>query len=76
MNNYFVQSATGRQRTSSFLSIGATVDPANQGLKYGDLALINAEKIMNTSAAFAATGGQTMQNLIHLKEGEIVGEWR
>jgi len=31
---------------------------------------------MNTSAAFAADGGQIKENLIHLKEGEIVGQWR
>jgi hypothetical protein len=45
-------------------------------LTYGDLGRINAEKIMNTSAAFAAPGNQTKDNLIHLKDGQIVGEWR
>jgi len=40
------------------------------------VALIEAEKIMNASASFAADGGQTKDNLIHLKEGQIVGEWR
>ena len=31
---------------------------------------------MNTSAPFAAAGGQSQENMIHLKEGQIVGEWR
>jgi hypothetical protein len=31
---------------------------------------------MNTSVPFAADGGQTKDNLIHLKEGEIFGQWR
>lgn len=44
-------------------------------MTYGDLARINAEKIMKTSAAFG-NGNLTMDNLIHLKNGEIVGEWR
>ncbi|KAK5727059.1 hypothetical protein LTR15_002951 [Elasticomyces elasticus] len=76
MQNYFLNSAVGRSRREAFLSTNASQDFGNQGLSYGDLALINAEKIMNTSAAFAQPGGQTQENLIHLKEGEIVGEWR
>ncbi|KAK5733387.1 hypothetical protein LTR17_009759 [Elasticomyces elasticus] len=76
MQNYFLNSAVGRSRREAFLSTNASQDFGNQGLSYGDLALINAEKIMNTSAAFAQPGGQTQDNLIHLKEGEIVGEWR
>lgn len=51
-------------------------DPANQGMTYSDLALINAEKIMRIAAPFAAPGNQTIENLAHLKEGQIVGEWR
>lgn len=31
---------------------------------------------MNTSAPFAASGNQTVENLIHLKDNQIVGEWR
>ncbi|KAI9699616.1 MAG: hypothetical protein M1820_007116 [Bogoriella megaspora] len=76
MKNYFVDSATGQNRTSSFFAINATVNPTNAGLTYADLALITAEKIMNTSAPFAANGGQTMENLIHLKDGQTVGQWR
>jgi len=45
-------------------------------LTYGQLALINAERIMRLAAPFAAKGNQTKENLIHLLDGEIVGEWR
>ncbi|KAK0786678.1 hypothetical protein LTR75_013112 [Friedmanniomyces endolithicus] len=76
MVNYFVNSAIGRSRRDAFLASTSTQDFGNQGLSYAELALINAEKIMNTSAAFAQPGGQTQANLIHLKADQIVGEWR
>ena len=31
---------------------------------------------MTLAGPFAGTGNQTKDNLIHLKEGQIVGEWR
>lgn len=40
------------------------------------MAGLTAEKIMNTSAPFASSGGQTKNNLIHLKPDQVVGEWR
>lgn len=76
MENYFLKTETGQHRAAAFFQTQATVNPANAGLSYADLALINAEKIMNTSAPFTAPGGQTKDNLIHLKQGQIVGEWR
>jgi hypothetical protein len=76
MENYFVLTAAGQERSQAFFNTQATVAPGNEGLTYAELALINAEKIMNTSAPFAADGGQIKDNLIHLKEGQIVGEWR
>lgn len=76
ISNYFLSTTTGQSRSSSFFSTKASVAPNNTNLTYGDLALINAEKIMNSSAPFAAQGGQVKENLIHLKEGQIVGEWR
>lgn len=76
MDNYFLRSTIGQSRMSAFLSTTATQDFGDQGMSYSDLATINAEKIMNTSAAFAQPGGQTPGNLIHLKQGQIVGEWR
>jgi hypothetical protein len=74
--DYLTKNSNGQSRADAFLSKKATVNPANAGLTYHQLALINAEKIMNTSAPFAAPGGQTKANLIHLKDGQVVGEWR
>ena len=76
MENYFVKSPVGQSRQSAFFSKKATLDFGDKGLTYADLALLNAEKVMMTSAAFAADGGQTEENLIHLEEDQIVGEWR
>jgi hypothetical protein len=76
IESYFVGSATGSSRKDAFFQTNVTEDFGNQGMQYGQMALINAEKIMNTSAAFASTGGQIKDNLIHLKEGQIVGQWR
>jgi hypothetical protein len=50
--------------------------PQNSNLTYGELALKSAERIMRLASPFAAEGNQTKDNLIHLKEGEIVGNWR
>lgn len=74
--DYLIKNDAGRARADDFLAIKASTNPANAGLTYRDLALINAEKIMNDTAAFAAPGGQRKENLIHLKEGEAVGQWR
>jgi hypothetical protein len=76
MKTYFVDSAVRRSRIESFFSTEASVDPDNAGLSYEDLARISVEKIVNITAAFAQPRGQIKENLIHLKEGEIVGEWR
>ena len=76
MKTYFVDNPTGKTRASPFFSTKATTDPSNANLTYADLALISAEKIMTSTAPFAGPGGQIKSNLIHLKEGEIVGEWR
>jgi hypothetical protein len=37
---------------------------------------VNAEKIVTLAAAFTATNNQTIENLMHLKDGQIVGQWR
>jgi hypothetical protein len=76
MKTYFVDNSIGKSRSDAFFSTKATIDPANAGLTYADLALISAEKVMNSTAPFAQPGGQIKTNLIHLKEGEIVGQWR
>ncbi|KAF2249270.1 hypothetical protein BU26DRAFT_315596 [Trematosphaeria pertusa] len=76
MKNYFVDTQIGKDRASDFLGTKASFLAENSGLAYSALAQLTAEKIMKTSAAFAAKGGQTVANLIHLKDGESVGEWR
>ncbi|KAI3329225.1 carbohydrate-binding module family 52 protein [Xylariaceae sp. AK1471] len=74
MNEYFVKSSTGRYRRDAFLANNASIILSNQGLTYADLALITIEKIMDTTAAFEQSPIAT--NLIHLKDGQPVGEWR
>ncbi|KAH7115576.1 glycogen debranching enzyme [Dactylonectria macrodidyma] len=76
LRDYFVKNAEGRGRASEFMTTEASINPDNKGLTYHQLALINAEKIMNNTAAFAAPGGQIKANLVHLKDGELTGEWR
>jgi hypothetical protein len=79
MDRYFTQSSVGPSRLQPFLARQAgslEIDVLNKGLTYGDLALSNAEKIMKLAAAFAASGGQTATNLLHLKSDQIVGQWR
>jgi hypothetical protein len=51
-----------------------SVDVQNRNLTYADLALANAAKVMNLTAAFAQR--QTAANLVHLKADQIVGDWR
>ncbi|KAL3710350.1 hypothetical protein TMatcc_004143 [Talaromyces marneffei ATCC 18224] len=45
-------------------------------LTYQQMMAINAERIMNLAAPFAGDKNQTKDNLVHLKDGQIVGEWR
>lgn len=75
LQNYF-NTTKGQQRAADLFATQSPNDFGNGNLTYGQLALINAEKIMNTSAPFAAHGNQTVENLIHIKPGQIVGEWR
>lgn len=77
MQRYFLETETGRSRSGAFLSIMAgEVNPHNKGLTFGDLARRNAERIMTLAAPFATPGGQSQDNLIHLKDDTLVGQWR
>lgn len=51
-----------------------TINAANQNLTWGQLALINAERIMRLAGPFARDPSK--DNLIRLKEGQTVGQWR
>lgn len=62
-------------RIQPLLSIEAgMIDVDNQNLTYGDLALLNAQRIVNETAAFL--NDQSAENLVHLKDDQIVGNWR
>lgn len=76
MQNYFADTETGKQRSEAFFNTTATFLVENDGLTYETLAEITIHKIMNATAAFAAPGGQIIENLIHLRPSEPVGEWR
>lgn len=76
MEHYLINSETGRGRASDFMNTVASFLPDNKGHSYAELAQISAEKIMRTTAQFASPGGQTKENLIKLKDGQPVGEWR
>jgi hypothetical protein len=76
MQNYFVDTETGRQRSGAFFNTTATFLVENDGLTYETLAETTMQKIMDATAAFAAPGGQVIENLIHLRPSEPVGEWR
>lgn len=72
MDRYFKQSA---DRVGPLLETQAgLVNEENKGLTWGDLSYRLAQKIMNITAAFERD--QTVANLIHLKDGENVGQWR
>ncbi|OKL60482.1 hypothetical protein UA08_04143 [Talaromyces atroroseus] len=77
MNKYFVEDPVGRDRVGAFLntSAGGFIS-SNSDLTYQDMAVLNAERIMRLAAPFAGNQNQTESNLIHLKEGQIAGEWR
>src|SRR5690348_10797455 len=74
MRSYFVDTEPGKQHSKDFFSTTATFLSENKGLNYMQLAQLTAEKIMRIAAPFASK--QVMENLIHLKDGESVGEWR
>jgi hypothetical protein len=74
MKTYFVDTESGRQRSDDFFRTTATFLTDNNGLSYAQLAQFTAEKIMRLAAPFAEN--PIKENLIHLKEGEQVGEWR
>ena len=77
MHSHFVGFGAGLDRLKALLSTPAgQVDPTNKGLKWGDLFIILAQKIMDATAPFASPGGQTRENLIHLKPGMGTGVWR
>ena len=74
MEHYFVDTKSGQQRSKEFFGTTATFLAANKGLNYMQLAQLTAKRIMRNAASFASS--QVKENLIHLKDGQSVGEWR
>ncbi|KAH5493399.1 hypothetical protein HBI52_209230 [Parastagonospora nodorum] len=74
MQRYFVDTPSGQQRKEAFFGKTATFLAANNGAKYSYLSEVAAEKIMRNAAPFAKS--QTKANLLHLRDGEGVGQWR
>lgn len=73
MQRYFVD-GSGQERKDGFFAKTATFLAENSGMTYSSLAQSTAEKIMRNAAPFASS--QIKANLIHLRDGEGVGEWR
>ncbi|KAF5617830.1 uncharacterized protein FTJAE_12489 [Fusarium tjaetaba] len=72
MDRYF---SSTPKRVKPLLSTKAgDVDVENWNLTWGNLTYINAQKIMNITAAFEKE--QSVKNLVQLKKGELVGQWR
>ncbi|KAF2708742.1 hypothetical protein K504DRAFT_467975 [Pleomassaria siparia CBS 279.74] len=74
MKQYFIDSAMNASRAEEFLQTKASFLDENKGLNYNQLATSNAQKIMTSAAPFAKNPVQA--NLIHLKDGQQVGQWR
>ena len=75
MQKYFIDNPVGQKRASSFFNTSAgSIDAQNQNLTWGQLSLINAERIIRLARPFAEN--QTKENLVRLKDDQIVGEWR
>ncbi|UNI17733.1 hypothetical protein JDV02_004055 [Purpureocillium takamizusanense] len=72
MQRYF-NSTPGRVRPLLNTRAGS-VAVQNSNLTWRDLSYATARKIMNLTAAFETN--QTVDNLVHLKDGEVVGQWR
>jgi len=64
------------ERNTDFSRTKASILPENSNLTYGQLAKISANKIVTLATPFTTPGNQTIANLMHLKGGQIVGEWR
>ena len=66
----------GQQCAAAFLGTASTLDFSDAGLKYGELAIINAKAIMAKAGSFARDRGQIKDNLIHLQDNIRFGQWR
>ncbi|KAI0200036.1 hypothetical protein F4808DRAFT_430309 [Astrocystis sublimbata] len=74
MNEYLAKAQIGRERRDKFLTTNASVIESNRGRTYAELVLTTFERIMDSSAAFEQD--PIAANLIRLKDGQSVGQWR
>lgn len=74
MQRYFIDTAPGQGASKAFFDKTAAFLPENKGRTYAQLAQITAEKIMRIAAPFAES--PTRENLLSLRKGESVGQWR
>ncbi|KAG4271553.1 hypothetical protein FPRO04_10844 [Fusarium proliferatum] len=72
MDRYF--SSTPRRVKALMSTKAGDVDVENRNLTWGNLSYLNAQKIMNITEEFEKE--QSLKNLIQLKKGELVGQWR
>ncbi|KAJ1325948.1 Amylo-alpha-1,6-glucosidase [Microdochium nivale] len=71
---YLVKSSIGRERATDFLAKKATFLATNRGISYSDLALATINKVMKDTEAFEQE--PVAKNLIRIRNGESVGQWR
>ncbi|KAL9609161.1 MAG: hypothetical protein Q9167_006056 [Letrouitia subvulpina] len=77
MKQYFVDTLVGRERLVPFLRTRTALVSSNAGKTYGQLLKCTCKKILDLSEPFSEAGGQTTyKNLIALKDGQPVGQWR
>ncbi|THC97153.1 hypothetical protein EYZ11_003368 [Aspergillus tanneri] len=75
IKRYLVDNEVGQRRHKAFLSTPAgSINSVNRNLTWGQLSTLNAERIIRLAGPFAQK--QTKENLIHLNDGEVVGQWR
>ena len=77
MSEYFGSGQLGPNRLKPFLRNFAKLIPSNVGKTYGQLLARTCQKLLSLAKPLAQPGGQSMyKNLIALKEGQPVGQWR
>jgi len=72
--HYFLDIPQGKPRTSSFLSHTSALDNSNINVTYHDLLARNALYNLQRAEPFALH--PTASNLLHLRPGQPVGNWR
>lgn len=72
--HYLLDIPQGEGRAQAFLSTVASLNNSNIGVSYRDLLARNAIYNLNRAEPFASN--PSVQNLLHLRPGQPVGNWR